>query len=318
MPRAAKELSMIRVVTLMGDRIEEVDVKLVNVGKANTWVDIVDPNVQELRAIHEKFGVPLSELQHCLDPEERPRIKTEEGLTYIFYRAVMPQESKGTVPVTCILAKRFIISIHKQKIPSLNDMDMTTDVMKTLFKESTELILYKMLHGLSRETVKAVDGFENELDHVESEVIKRCSEHTLAHVFALKKKIVYFRRACLADRDVLSVMVNEIPAIREKGLFAEIEVELMQAIDSIELLRERLTSIVEIYVTNTSNRINNIVKSITLVATLVSFPILITGLYGMNVALPLEEHPQAFWIITGLLIVSVATSIVFFARKKWL
>ena len=113
-------------------------------------------------------------------------------------------------------------------------------------------------------------------------------------------------------------MMNDLPIIKEKGLFAEIEVELMQAIDSIEVLRERLTSIVEIYVTNTSNRINNVVKSITLVATLVSFPILITGLYGMNVALPLENHPYAFWIITGLLILSVFTTIVFFARKKWL
>ena len=309
---------MIRALTLQGDRIAEVDVKLVNTGKANTWVDCVDPSVQELRTIHEKFEIPLSELQHCLDPDERPRVKAEAGLVYIYYRALIPQESKGTLPITIILSKRFVISIHKQKVAAITDLDVNTEVMKTLFKESTEFLVYKILHALSKETTKVVDEFENELDRVESEVIKRCSEHTLAHVFSLKKKIVYFRRACIGDRDVLSVMMNDLPIIKEKGLFAEIEVELMQAIDSIEVLRERLTSIVESYVTNTSNRINNVVKSITLVATLVSFPILITGLSGMNVALPLENHPYAFWIITGLLILSVFTTIVFFARKKWL
>ncbi len=309
---------MIRAVTLQGDRIAEVDIKLVNAGKANTWVDCVDPSVQELRALHEKFDIPLSELQHCLDPDERPRVKAEDGIVYIYYRALIPQESKGTLPITIILAKRFVISIHKQKVAAISDLDVNTEIMKTLFKESTEFLVYKILYALSKETTKIIDDFENELDRVESEVIKRCSEHTLAHVFSLKKKIVYFRRACIGDRDVLSIMMKDIPVIKERGLFAEIEIEIMQAIDSIEVLRERLTSIVEIYVTNTSNRINNIVKSITLVATLVSFPILITGLYGMNVALPLEDHPHAFWIITGLLILSVFTTIIFFARKKWL
>lgn len=309
---------MIRALALQGDRIAEVDIKLVNVGKTNTWVDIVDPAVQELRTIHEKFDIPLSELQHCLDPDERPRIKTEGGLTYFYYRALIPQESKGTVAITFILAKRFIISIHKQKIAAVNELELNTDIMKTLFKESTEFLLYKMLHALSRETMKIIDSFENELDHVENDVIRRCSERTLTHVFTLKKRIVYFRRACIADRDVLSVVIKDITTIKEKGLFAEIEVELMQAIDSIELLRERLTSIVEIYVTNTSNRINNVVKSFTLIATILTFPIFVTGLYGMNVRLPLENHPHAFWIVTGLLFLSILTTIVFFARKKWL
>ncbi|GEM_PF-3505910 len=311
-------MGMIRVLTLQGDRVAEVDVKLVNVGKANTWVDCIDPNVQELRMLHERFDIPLSELQHCLDPDERPRVKAEDGMIYVYYRALISQENKGTTPLTIILNKRFVISIHKQKISAMSELDLNTDVMKTLFKESTEFLLYKILHTLGKETAKVVDEFESELDHVESEVMKRCNDHTLTHVFNLKKKIVYFRRACIGDRDVLSVLINDIPSVKEKGLFAEVEVELMQEIDSIELLRERLTSIVEIYVTNTSNRINNVMKSITLLATLLSFPILVTGLYGMNVALPLEGHPQAFWIITGLIILSVLTTIIFFARKKWL
>ncbi len=311
-------MGMIHVWTLQDDRIAEVDIKLVNVGKTNTWIDCIDPSIQELRILHERLGIPLSELQHCLDPDERPRVKAESGIVYVYYRALISQENKGTTPLTIILNKRFVVSIHKQKVAAMSELDLSSEVMKTLFKESTEFLLYKMLHALSKETAKVVDEFETELDHVESEVIKKCSEHTLAHVFSLKKKIVYFRRACIGDRDVLSVLINDIPSIKEKGLFAEVEVELMQEIDSIELLRERLTSIVEIYVTNTSNRINNVMKSITLLATLLSFPILVTGLYGMNVALPLENHPQAFWIIALLIILSVLTTIIFFARKKWL
>ena len=73
---------------------------------------------------------------------------------------------------------------------------------------------------------------ENEVDYVETEVMKRYSDHTLAHIHSLKKKIVYYRRACMADRDVISVMVKEIATIKEKGLFAEIEVEVMQTIDT--------------------------------------------------------------------------------------
>ncbi|HLC72460.1 MAG TPA: magnesium transporter CorA family protein [Candidatus Nanoarchaeia archaeon] len=309
---------MIRAVTIQGDRIAEVDVKLITVGKNNVWVDVVGPSIQELKEIHEKFNIPISELQHCLDPEERPRVKIDQGITYIYYRGLVPEEKKGTVTITFILTKKFIISIHKQKIAAINDLDLSNDLLKTLFKESTEFLIYKILHALSKETNKVVDMLENEVDYVETEVMKRYSDHTLAHIHSLKKKIVYYRRACMADRDVISVMVKEIATIKEKGLFAEIEVEVMQTIDTIELIKERLTSIVEIYVTNTSNRINTVMKSITLLATLLSFPILMTGLYGMNVALPLGEHPHAFWIITGLLILSVITTIIFFARKKWL
>lgn len=309
---------MIRSFIVQGNAINEGDIKLISVGKSNVWIDVTDPSLQELHTIHEKFDIPLSELQHCLDQNERPRIKTQDNLNYIYYRAHTMQESKGILPVMFILAKRFVITIHKQKVPAISELDLNNEVMKTLFKESAEFLVYKMLNGLCKETEKVIDGFEIELDHLEIDVVKFCNEKNLGQVFLLKKRIAYLRRACIADRDVIVALINPSSNLREKNIFAEIEVELMQSLDAIELLRERLTSIIEIYVTNTSNKINNVMKSITVVATLLSFPILVTGLYGMNVHLPLENHPQAFWIIAGLLILSVMTTVFFFARKKWL
>lgn len=309
---------MIKAVSLVNDRVEEVDIKLLSVGKYHCWIDVVDPTIEELRSIHEKCAIPLSELQHSLDPDERPRVKVEKDYIFLIYRTPQLQEKKSTAPLTIFLGKRLLITLHKQKIPAINDIDLNSEVMKTLFKESPEFLLYKIFHGLSREAAKLLEEVEEELERIEADAIKRATEHVLAHLFTLKKKILYLRRAFIGDRDVLSLLLKDIPQVKEKGLFAEIEVELMQSCDTIEVFRERLTSIVEIYMTNTSNRINMVMKSITVIATMLAFPIMITGLYGMNVALPLDEHPYAFWIITGLILVSIVVAIVIFSKKKWL
>ena len=93
--------------------------------------------------------------------------------------------------------------------------------------------------------------------------------------------------------------------------------DIIQLIDENNLYHERLTGVVDAYLTKQSNDLNEIMKSFTVIASLILLPTLIAGAYGMNLVLPLRDHPQGFWILLGIMIVGVVLMLFFFKKKEW-
>ncbi|HLC37646.1 MAG TPA: CorA family divalent cation transporter, partial [Candidatus Nanoarchaeia archaeon] len=93
--------------------------------------------------------------------------------------------------------------------------------------------------------------------------------------------------------------------------------EITQLIDENALYHERLTGIVDAYLTKQSNDLNEVMKSFTVIASLILLPTLIAGTYGMNLILPLRAHPQGFWILLGVMALAVTLMFLFFKKKSW-
>lgn len=312
--------NMIRCLTTASNsRIIESDLKKINLIRSISLIDVTDPSIKDIREIHERFKIPIIDINSCLDPHESPRIKYTKDYTLIIYNQVFDKDgSKRFSPIGFFLTKKCLISIHLDKIKFIDELDLESKITKDMFHAGTEIILFKILYSLIKDIHKTIQEIEERLELVEDYVLEAYDQKVMHKIYAIKNILLYVRKSLVGNKGVLEGIVKDSPQIKQKSLFAELDVELMQLLDMSSIFRERLTSILEIYMTTISNKINIIMKYFTVIASVLLLPMLITGLYGMNVLLPFQKHAQAFWIVLGIIIVSIALMISFFKSKKWL
>ncbi len=311
---------MIRVITAGAHaRVVESNLKQVNLKRNISLVDVTNPSLSEVNQLHERFKISIADINACLDNYESPRIKQTKEYTLIIYsQSHCEEDLKRCGPIGFFFTRRHLIAIHLSKLPFIDELDLNADMTKHMFHNGTEIILLRILYNLIKSKHKLLEVIEDSLESIEDDVLSAAHEHIVKRIFALKNKLLYLKKSVSGNRSVINDLIKDVPAIKEKALFAELNVETMQVSDTLEIYRERLTSILEINTGNISNKINVVMKYFTVIASVLLLPMLITGLYGMNVVLPFQEHQQAFWIVFGIIIACIVVMLLVFNNKKWL
>ncbi|MBI2663681.1 magnesium transporter CorA family protein [Candidatus Woesearchaeota archaeon] len=287
------------------------DFDRVNISKNFYWIDVINPNSDEINKINRKIKISLNDLKYTLDSREKPRVDIRDKYSLIILRAT---NGTSISPIGVIVSKHFIITIHKDEIPSL----------KSLIEQESHLhhelnhIVYEIILGLIRDFSRIIEDLDIKLDHVEEKAIKLDSN--MEQMFVLKKSMIYLRKALTSNREVIEIIVKgNVPLLKEKDMFNMMFIEISQLIDTEELIKDRLTSVLEIHLSSISNKLNEVMKSFTVIASLLLMPMLITGIYGMNFrVLPLSQSDYGFWISLGIMILSVTIMLLFFKLRKWI
>ena len=169
-----------------------------------------------------------------------------------------------------------------------------------------------------KEFSQNLEDIEDRLDKIEEKAIR--AESNMGQIFALKKNIIYLRKALSGDREVVEHIISgAIPILKNKTLFNMLFIELSQLIDTEELIKDRLTGVLEVHLSSISNKLNEVMKSFTVIASLLLIPMLISGIYGMNFrVLPLSQHDYGFWFSLGFMLITVVLMLLFFKIRKWL
>jgi len=206
--------------------------------------------------------------------------------------------------------------VHRFKIKALDDFAKKEESLLPLFKQGQERIIYNLLMAIFKDFYVILEEFEQNLEKIEDKVVK-ASEKILHSILASKKVLLYIRRTLIDNREVIGAL-KESTLIKKRELLYDLYVECVQQVDMIELFRERQTGALEIYFSSVSNRLNEIMKYFTVIASLILLPTLISGIYGMNFAvLPLKEHFYGFWMMIGIMLISMFIMFLFFKKKKW-
>jgi len=287
------------------------DFDRINISKNFYWIDVINPNSDEINKINRKIKISLNDLKYTLDSREKPRVDIRDKYSLIILRAT---NGTSISPIGVIVSKHFIITIHKDEIPSL----------KSLIEQESHLhhelnhIVYEIILGLIRDFSRIIEDLDIKLDHVEEKAIKLDSN--MEQMFGLKKSMIYLRKALTSNREVIEIIVKgNVPLLKEKDMFNMMFIEISQLIDTEELIKDRLTSVLEIHLSSISNKLNEVMKSFTVIASLLLMPMLITGIYGMNFrVLPLSQSDYGFWISLGIMILSVTIMLLFFKLRKWI
>lgn len=301
-------------------KLEATSIEKVNFLKKTVWIDCENPTKQEINDLAKKTGVSTAGIIDCLDQSEKPRLQREED--YFFFIIGVPlkkekEEELITSPLGVFVGKRFLLTVHKYKFNALDEFLKKEENLILAFQQGHERIIYNLLMSILKDFYVIIEELEQHLEKIETKVLKSGSDRVQSDILNLKNGLFHIRRTLVDNRDVIN-SVKESTLLKKRALLYDLYIEFVQQIDMVELSRERVTGVLEIYLSSVSNRLNEIMKYFTVIASLILLPSLIAGIYGMNfVALPLKEHNYGFWIIMCVMLFGMMIMLLFFRRKSW-
>jgi len=295
------------------------------------WVDCVNPTKKELENISKKAKIPLNELEKVLDEEERPKVSDLENYSLLIVRAPWVEDDEiQTTPLSVFISKNKnnMITITLKEINSVHKVNEMIHSKKIdLHDKGISFFTYRLLDEVLNTYFLILDKLEEKIDIIEDHVFEKPDKTAVRSIFTMKKTLIYFHKALTANREVISSIEKEYVAnIDKKNIkrFRALYNDVTQLIDTEATYRDILTGTLEIYLSSVSNNLNQVVKTLTIVASFVLVPTLISGIYGMNFSTNSPYNmPELYWkygyfFALGLMFFSITIMYIYFKKKDWL
>lgn len=313
---------MIRGVSYSNGKTKVINFDRYKLNSTLTWIYLSEASLKELNLLSDKTNIPLFELKHSLDPREKPRTASKNNYSLIIFRAFLPTDinNKTTFPIEFIITKNLLITISPEKSTTLDKIftDIDATLWKTIQNDGFSNLIFKILLYLIRDYERYLEEVDDNLDDLE-ETAFQARDKDLNKLIRLKRRLVFLRRSLIANKDMLNEIEEDTPKyIKTNEFYKEVYIEYSQIASTEELIKDRITGILEIFLSAASNNLNMVMKSFTVIASVLLIPMVISGAYGMNLILPLATHPSGFIIVIIIMIVSMILMLLFFKLKKWL
>jgi magnesium transporter len=294
--------------------------------ETNVWVDLTAPTTPEdLAVVRDIFKFHPLAIEDCFETRAHPKIEEYEGYIYMITHglsAASTAENVQAVELDAFVGPRYIVTHHSQPSRSV------AGTRETLLKTGLPLrrgpvgVLHALLDRQVEGLEVVLDDVEERITALEDAVFERPGNARIASLLALKRNILQLRRWMSKQREVVLRLGRRefaiIPA-NDAMLFRDVYDHLVRINDLLENFREMLTSIQEAYLSVTSNRLNEIMKFLTLFTAGLMPLTVITGIYGMN----FQHMPELSWwlgypmVLMGMAVTSVSI-LYYFRRRGWL
>jgi magnesium transporter len=312
------------------DKAEQVDVSelqaLLKDDKARVWVDIGGPmDKAALAIVRDVFHFHPLAIEDCFGSRAHPKVDEYEGYVYIITHGLSARSSAEdleTNELDAFLGPRYLVTYHARPAESLSAVLDAVRRGGDFLRLGSPTLLHAILDRQAQGIEPVIDGIDDRIAELEERAIGRPSSADLALLLALRRNILHLRRWMSRQRDVVARLSrNELPLgnPQEALQFRDVYDQLQRFTDLLENYRELTTSIQEVQLTVTSNRLNEIMKFLTIfTATLMPLTV-ITGIYGMNFEHMPELHARwGYPAVLGAMLLVALGMVWYFHRRGWI
>lgn len=287
------------------------------------WVNMVAPSESEIKLISERLHIPEDFIKDPLDDEERSRLEKEDNhvLIIVDFPYIIYDDSGfpvyETLPIGLIVTEECFITISLIENPII--MDFINKKIKGFFTYKKTRFALQILFHISTYYLRYLKQINRKTDDIEKELHQSMKNEELYAFLSLEKSLVYFTTSLKSNKIVLQKMLrlNHLKMYEEdKDLLEDVIIENTQAIEMAETYHSILTSMMNTFASVISNNLNIVMKFLTSITIILSFPTIVASIYGMNVDLPYQNNPYAFiGVIFVALLLSSVTTIIFWKKK---
>lgn len=286
-----------------------------------TWVDLAQPEPEDLELLTGLFHFHPLAVDDCRHPHYRPGIAQYDEYAFLTLRCVKAHQHSLTVAHNVFLGPKFIVTVHHQELEFIDQLWHRYRQDPQLFVKGTDFILYSLLEPLTETFFTFFDRSEGKIEYLEEEVFRRPTRQILNQVFTLRRQAIKLRKILGAQRDILNLLAHpEFKLVKPENrvFFLDIYNEMLRLSDQVETFHDLATSTLEIYLSLTSNRLNEIMKVLTVITTIMMPLSLIAGIYGMNFRyMPGLEWRYGYFAVLGVMALLAGVMLFFFRRKGW-
>lgn len=291
------------------------------------WVDIASPQDKDLSEVSKVTKTDKTEIMELLSKKQRPVIKDSASYSIIVVQS--PQFDPGRISTHSFVifvskSRNNIITLHDRESQSIERILDFTDQRKIdLFKRGPTFILFAILDEIVSTYFMVMEDFDDKIESIEEKIFDvKQTNQVMRKLFSVKRSLIYFHKALIADRDVISCIEKEYAKfIDQKYLenFRELYTDLTQLVEVNATYHDILTSMVEIHLSSVSNNLNVTMKKVTSWGALILVPSLIAGVFGMNfINIPFLETGYGFSLAIFSMVISVILLYWYFKKKDWM
>ena len=293
-------------------------------GEGTLWVDIDTRKSEQVALLKDLFHFHPLAIEEAVNPESRVKLEEFDRYVLLIVRTIAFCETTedpydlDTVNISFFLGNNFLVTVHGA---NTNPVEATAE----LLERKPELVAHgpaRLMHAIVDQAVDAyfpiIDKLDEFMDSLEEKIYGTFDQNALREVFAVKRLVLSLRRHLAPERDALSILTNRPSTLLTQDTqiyFRDIYDHVLRIYDSLENFRDLLSSTLDSYLTQVSNRLGMATKALAVVATVTLPFVVVSGMWGMNFEhIPLHSHPHGFMI---LLFGQVALSLLILAGLRW-
>ena len=291
-----------------------------------TWININGlNNIEEIRKIGAYTHLNNLLLEDVLDTQHRPKVELLEEHLLVIIKMIYHQEGQLTAEhLALLLGHNYLISFQESEGGDVFDpiRKLLQQPESLLRKSSADYLLFGLLDSIVDNYLAIVDRVSDTIESMEDEIIARPREDMISEIQLLKKKATFLQKSIVPAREVISrIERNNHMLIQEgcKPYFRDLNDHIIQIAETLASYRDILWGLTDTYMGAMSNKMNNIMRLLTLISTIFIPLTFIVGVYGMNFEhMPELHYPWAYPACWGVMIVITIAMLLYFKKKKWL
>jgi magnesium transporter len=287
------------------------------------WLDLYGPEAADFEILRDTFKFHPLAVEDSERFDQRAKIDEYEDFVFIVAYGASPDRDR-LVEVHCFYSDRFLVTVHRDDCRAFAELRGRYDQLDEPTRRPS-LLLYRVVDGLINSFFPILGAFDDRIDELEDQIFLRASDDQLQEIFQMKRLLVGLRKAVTPQRDAfasLSGRMAELPGFDrdDEHYFRDVYDHLIRISDLIDSYRDLLTSAMDVYLSTVSNRLNAVMKQLTIIATVFLPLTFITGFFGQNFGW-LTGHIEhwgtfvGFGLGTELLALGLLFG--FFKRRGW-
>ena len=290
------------------------------------WLDLTGPGPGEISELRELFGFHPLALEDTEEFGQRPKLDNYDDYIFLVFYGAWRHGDEDPNPlreVHLFISGQYLVTIHRDPLLPLEQQREQLDGRAL---HSEQFLLYRVLDALTDSFFPILTDMDEEIDDLEAAVLANPTDEQLERLFSLKRQLVAMRKVVTPQRDLFARSIDqiaELPGLEldERDYFRDVYDHLIRISDLIDSYRDLLSGATDLYLSTVSNRQNDVMKQLTVIATIFLPLSFITGFFGQNFGFMINHlisPAWTFWVVgVGSMLVTCAALLAFFRRKGW-
>jgi magnesium transporter len=295
--------------------------------QTTTWLNIDGMHdVEPVEKIGRHFNIHPLTLEDILNTGQRPKAEEFEDYLYFVLKMLYVDEETSEIrseQISLVLGNNFLISF--QEVPGDVFESVRQRIRKgraRIRKGGADYLTYALIDAVVDHYFVILERFGTAIEALEEDLLSEPTVETMQSIHDLKRELIYLRKQVWPIREVINrVAKGDLSQIQENTVlfFRDVYDHTIQIVDTIESYRDVLAGMLDLYLSTISNRMNEVMKVLTIIATIFIPVTFVAGIYGMNFKyMPELEWKWGYLAVWGLIGGIALLMIAFFKRKKWI
>ncbi len=336
-----------KITRYLADRVEDDSpiplAQLLAADEGALWVDMTGPTEDDLRALREVFHFHPLAIEDTMKQQQRPKLEEYEGYFFLTMHAVhAPHQGSAQPPrqrpgqagrdrttglawneIDVFFGARYVVTVHPETVTALDEARARLTHAQPQLRANADYVLYAIVDTAVDSYFPVIDRLDAALERLEDQLFRKPTARTLDHIFTLKRTLLHMRRVAAPLRDLLNGLTRrDLPLVRPQTVvyFRDVFDHLLRITDMIDTHRDLITGALDIYLSVISNRLNEVMKVLTVITAVFASLAVISGIYGMNFQRAYPPFDWAYGFAAVLLGMAGITAVMLalFRRQGWL